>query len=99
MRRHRASGRWRRPDFRRNGESGLAARGCQDIDTAKFAIAARRGTRECRAAAPRNATAQAFAQTLAKLHFVELIENLRRILFNYGQKRLDPANATFNAAC
>jgi len=33
------------------------------------------------------------------LHFVELIENLRRILFNYGQKRLDPANATFNAAC
>jgi len=45
----------------------------------------------------------AFAQFLGKLFFVrifiELLENLQRILLDYGQKRSDPANAAFNAAC
>jgi hypothetical protein len=38
-------------------------------------------------------------QTLGKLYFFELIENLRRILLDYAQKRTGRANATFNAAC
>ena len=44
-----------------------------------------------------------FAQILGKQIFVqifiELIENLRRILLDYGQKRANAANAAFNAAC
>jgi hypothetical protein len=42
---------------------------------------------------------RAFAQILGKLHFVQLGENLRRILLDYAKKRPRPANATFNAAC
>jgi hypothetical protein len=38
-------------------------------------------------------------QILGKLYFFELIENLRRILLDYAQKRTGRANATFNAAC
>jgi hypothetical protein len=38
-------------------------------------------------------------QILGKLYFFELIENLRRILLDYAQKRTSRANATFNAAC
>jgi hypothetical protein len=38
-------------------------------------------------------------QILGKLYFFELIENLRRILLDYAQKRTWRANATFNAAC
>jgi hypothetical protein len=41
----------------------------------------------------------AFAQILGKFYFFELRENLRLILLNYGQKRPDPANVAFNAAC
>jgi len=40
-----------------------------------------------------------FAQILGKLYFFQLLENLRRILLDYGQKLSDPANAAFNAAC
>jgi hypothetical protein len=40
-----------------------------------------------------------FAQILGKLYFLQLIENLKRILFDYAQKRPHPANAVFNAAC
>ena len=43
--------------------------------------------------------ARAFAQILGKLYFLQLDENLRRILFDYGQKRPRRANAAFNAAC
>jgi len=42
---------------------------------------------------------RAFVQILGKFYFVDLIENLRRILFDYGQKRSCVANAAFNAAC
>jgi hypothetical protein len=42
---------------------------------------------------------RAFAQILGKLYFVQLDENLRRILLDYGQKRLRRTNAAFNAAC
>jgi hypothetical protein len=42
---------------------------------------------------------RAFAQILGKLYFVQLDENLRRILVDYGQKRPCRANAAFNAAC
>jgi hypothetical protein len=38
-------------------------------------------------------------QILGKLYFFELIENLRRILLYYAQKRTGRANPTFNAAC
>jgi hypothetical protein len=47
----------------------------------------------------REAQSRAFAKTLAKLYFFQLFENLRRILFDYGQKRIGRANAAFNAAC
>jgi hypothetical protein len=42
---------------------------------------------------------RAFAQILGKLYFVQLDENLRRILLDYGQKRPHRTNAAFNAAC
>jgi len=41
----------------------------------------------------------AFAQILGKLYFFNLGENLQRILFDYGQKRLRIANVAFKAAC
>jgi len=41
----------------------------------------------------------AFAQILGKLYFFNLRENLQRILFDYGQKRLGTANVAFKAAC
>jgi len=45
------------------------------------------------------AASRAFAQILGKLYFVQLDENLRRILVDYGQKRPCRANAAFNGAC
>jgi hypothetical protein len=45
------------------------------------------------------AALRAFAQILGKLYFLQLPENLRRILLDYAQKRPGPANAAFNAAC
>jgi hypothetical protein len=42
---------------------------------------------------------RAFAQILGKFYFLELCENSRRILFNYGQKRRRLANAAFSRAC
>jgi hypothetical protein len=45
------------------------------------------------------ARSRSFAKILAKLYFFQLFENLRRILFDYGQKRTGRANAAFNAAC
>jgi len=44
-------------------------------------------------------TARAFAQILGKFYFVDLSENFRRILFNYGEKRSRFANVAFKAAC
>jgi hypothetical protein len=41
----------------------------------------------------------AFVQILGKFYFFNLLENLRRILLDYGQKRSGTANATFKAAC
>jgi hypothetical protein len=38
-------------------------------------------------------------QILGKFHFFKLRENLRRILFDYAEKRSGIANAPFNAAC
>jgi len=54
--------------------------------------------RFCAAKIRQLARAQAFAQILGKLYFFQLLENLRRILFDYGQKRTGRANAAFNAA-
>jgi hypothetical protein len=45
------------------------------------------------------AASRAFAQILGKLYFLQLIENLQRILVDYGQKHPRRANAAFNAAC
>jgi len=42
---------------------------------------------------------RAFIQILSKFYFFQLLENLRLILFDYGQNRAVGANATFNAAC
>jgi len=55
--------------------------------------------RFCRGESAANAASHAFAQILGKLYFLQLRENLRRILFDYGQKRPRRANAAFNAAC
>jgi len=41
----------------------------------------------------------AFAQILGKFYFFKLLENLRRILLDYGQKRSCTANVAFKAAC
>jgi len=51
------------------------------------------------AKALKTAASGAFAQILGKLYFLQLRENLRRILVDYGQKRPRRANAAFNAAC
>jgi hypothetical protein len=40
-----------------------------------------------------------FAQILGKFYFVDLSENFRLILFNYGEKRSRFANVAFKAAC
>jgi hypothetical protein len=45
------------------------------------------------------AATRAFAQILGKFYFFDLLENLRLILFDYGQKAPYPANTAFNAAC
>jgi hypothetical protein len=42
---------------------------------------------------------RAFAQILGKYYFFDLLENLRRILLDYAQKRSCTANAAFKAAC
>jgi hypothetical protein len=40
-----------------------------------------------------------FAQISGKLYFFNLLENLRRILLDYAQKRTGRANAAFNGPC
>jgi hypothetical protein len=40
-----------------------------------------------------------FVQILGKSYFLQLIENLRRILLDYAQKRPCVANVVFKAAC
>ncbi len=40
-----------------------------------------------------------FAEILGKFYFFNLLENLRLILLDYGQKRPGTANAAFKAAC
>jgi hypothetical protein len=41
----------------------------------------------------------AFVQILGKLNFFKLGENLKRIIFDYAEKRANTANATFKRAC
>jgi hypothetical protein len=48
---------------------------------------------------PQKVRSRVFVQILGKLYFLQLIENLKRILVDYAQKRPCPANAAFNAAC
>jgi hypothetical protein len=57
------------------------------------------GARSSRFAERRHKRRRAFAQILGKLYFFELRENLRRILFDYAQKRSGRANAAFNGPC
>jgi hypothetical protein len=45
------------------------------------------------------AASDVIVQILGKFYFVNLLENLWRILFDYGQKLRYPANAAFKAAC
>jgi hypothetical protein len=40
-----------------------------------------------------------FAQILAKFDFLQLIENLRRILVDYAQKATSRANVAFKGRC
>jgi hypothetical protein len=51
------------------------------------------------AGTPEKSHPGSFVQILGKLNFFKLIENLWRILVDYGQKHRRPANAAFNAAC
>jgi hypothetical protein len=46
-----------------------------------------------------NQPSRIFAQILGKSYFLQLCENLRRILVDYGQKHPSRANGAFNAAC
>jgi hypothetical protein len=45
------------------------------------------------------ATRRTFVQILAKLCFLKLLENFRRILFEYGPNDPIPANRPFNPPC
>jgi hypothetical protein len=47
---------------------------------------------------PQNPCLHAFAQILGKFYFFNLLENLRRILFDYGQNRSCTANVAFKTA-
>jgi hypothetical protein len=42
---------------------------------------------------------RAFVQILGKLYYFQLLENLRRILLDYGQKPTGRANPAFKAPC
>jgi hypothetical protein len=41
----------------------------------------------------------ALGKLLGKFYFLKLDENLRRILFDYEEKRLRTTNAAFKGAC
>jgi hypothetical protein len=45
------------------------------------------------------AARRVFDQILAKFDFFKFCENLRRILFDYEEKRSGTANAAFKPAC
>jgi hypothetical protein len=49
--------------------------------------------------ASKNVIGSCFVQILGKLYFLQLSENLRRILVDYAQKRPRRANPDFNAGC
>jgi hypothetical protein len=67
-----------------------------------FASSAERGQRhESPNLLPKSAADAhvAFAQILGKFYFFDLLEKLRIILLDYGQKRSGSANAAFKPAC
>jgi hypothetical protein len=82
-----------------HGESLLAVNGCQLFDVRQNSRVRPQSQDFDATETPQQAALRAFAQILGKLYFVQLRENLRRILLDYGQKRRHPANAAFNAAC
>jgi hypothetical protein len=53
----------------------------------------------CAAETQQQEASRAFVQILGKLHFFQLLENLRRILRDYEPKRTGRTNAAFNAPC
>ena len=85
--------------FVRNGERRVAANGCE------ISYAWRVKTfRETKRAVFRSMNAamiacRVFVQSLAKLCFFKLLENLRCILFEYGPNPPFPANRPFKAPC
>src|SRR5580700_2846956 len=91
---------WHRPDgalphggFGHHGESLVAANGCHMFDVRAVAeVPANRGSFAFGKPLQKPAS-RAFAQILGKLYFVQLNENLRRILVDYGQKRPSRTNA------
>jgi hypothetical protein len=70
--------------------------------TGRVVLARSRGSRmdvRCFVARHEWAERLVIVQILGKFYFVNLLENLWRILFDYGQKLRYPANAAFKAAC
>jgi hypothetical protein len=62
--------------------------------------AGKAGVNNCRRAhGLKPASGSAFAQILGKLHSIQLRENFRRIVLEYGQNPHIAANRPFNAAC
>jgi hypothetical protein len=85
--------------FGRHSESSVAVNGCYFFDAAGIAKSPRKSMVFCAPAGQRTWQPHTFVQILGKLYFVQLNENLRRILFDYAQKRARLANPAFNAAC
>jgi hypothetical protein len=85
--------------FRHHGECLLAASGCYSFDAQENNELIARSKGLCHADDQAEGDERAFAQILGKLHFLQLFENLWRILVDYGKNHLCPANAAFNAGC
>jgi hypothetical protein len=97
-RRNKARGRCRFIGFAEHGERLVAIRARPLFHCGHERQEPSIGRRFVRENCGRGAVA-AFVQILGKLDFFDLRENLPIILFDYGQKRLGPANAVFKAAC
>jgi hypothetical protein len=85
--------------FRHHGECLLAASGCYGFDAQENNERIARSKGLCHADDQAEGDERAFAQILGKLQFLQMFENLRRILLDYGQNHPCPANAAFNAGC
>ena len=89
----------RRAAIPQHGERLVAAEGVEIMDASRHARKHRDFAHCRRFSDTVNCGPCAFIQILSKFYFFQLIENLRLILFDYGQNRAVGANVTFNAAC